>query len=124
MMIRVLNRIHAHEVISVLYNKQQPLCMEMEMTKSDQLGKSNAIDGPTSSTVDPARGAVVSGRIQDAFSSELGVRPSTFRKILAGKTVSPILERKIDAALRNGVMKHLARIGRSSPERLMQTFLL
>jgi hypothetical protein len=108
--------------------------MEMEMTKSIHLAKVNPIDSSSfPPAADPDCGDFLSGRIQDmvkndlglyTVSSELGVRPSTLRKILEGKSVSPILERKIDAALRNGAAEDPVRIRRSSPERLLQTFLL
>jgi hypothetical protein len=57
-------------------------------------------------------------------SSRLGVRPSTVRKILAGKPVSQIVQTKIDTALQGSAASNPVRIRCSSLERLLDVHRL
>jgi len=56
--------------------------------------------------------------------SKLGVRPSTIRKILDGRTLSKVVERKIDASLRAGALSASTTFASAKLERLIEIFHL
>lgn len=56
--------------------------------------------------------------------SKLGVRPSTIRKILDGCTLSKVVERKVDAALKAGALSTHGGAASAKLERLFEIFHL